>query len=137
MTGRFFRTRETFILPVLLVAAALLAVMVGALAIADDGAAPVPTGEAQRLGGGAEQQAALADGVIAKEEYTEAFQRTLACLDDAGISYTVSNDPGGNPRYSAGPFASKADLDAAKPVMDGCYVEHLRGMDVARATAGR
>lgn len=37
----------------------------------------------------------------------------------------------------AGPFASKAELDAAKPVLDGCYVEHLRGMDVARAAAGR
>lgn len=137
MIARFVRTRARLALPSALVAAALLAVTIGALALADEGTAPVPTDEAERLGGGAQQQTALADGSVTQAEYTEAFQRTLTCLDDAGIPYVVSNDSQGNPRYSAGPFASKADLDAAKPSLDSCYVEHLRGIDVARAAASR
>lgn len=137
MIAKFVRTRERLALPSALVAAALLAVTIGALALADEGTAPVPTGEAERLGGGAQQQTALADGSVTQAEYAAAFQLTLTCLDDAGIPYVVSSDSQGNPRYSAGPFASKADLDSAKPSLDGCYVEHLRGIDVARAAAGR
>lgn len=137
MIAWFVRIRERLVLPSALVAAALLAVTIGALALAREGTAPVPAGEAERLGGGAQQQTALADGSVTQAEYTAAFQRTLTCLDDAGIPYVVSNDSQGNPRYSAGPFASKADLDAAKPSLDSCYVEHLRGIDVARAAASR
>lgn len=137
MIAEFFGTKERFVLPSVLAAAALLAVTIGALAMADDGAAPVPSGEAQRLGGGELQQTALADGTVTQSEYSDAFQQTLDCLDDAGIPYVVSNDSQGNPRYSAGPFDSKAELDAAKPTLDGCYVEHLRGIDVARAAADR
>ena len=130
------RTNPRLILPLAIVAAALLAVAVGALAVANDGT-PVPQGELERLGGGPEQQAALADGSVTQGEYSEAFQNTLHCLASAGIPYTVSNDVQGVPRYSAGPFESKADLDDAKPVIDGCYIEHLRGIDVSRAAAGR
>lgn len=138
MLARFVRTKKAGLaLPSALVVAALLAVTMGALALADEGTAPVPAGEAERLGGGAQQQVALGDGSVTQAEYAAAFQLTLTCLSDAGIPYVVSSDSQGNPRYSAGPFASKADLDAAKPSLDGCYVEHLRGIDVARAAASR
>ncbi|MBI5949362.1 MAG: hypothetical protein HY875_14585 [Chloroflexi bacterium] len=134
---RFSRPRGAFVVVAALAAAAVVAVTIGAMAMADDGSVPVPAGEAERLGGGAQQQAALADGSVTQAEYSEAFQRTLDCLRDAGIPFVVSNNSRGEPQYSAGPFASKGELDRAKPVVNGCYVEHLRGLDVAQAAAGR
>jgi len=118
-------------------AAALVGILIGAMALADAGTIPVPQGEAERLGGGDEQQAALADGEISQDEYSDAFQRTLDCLDEASIPYLVSSGQDGKPEYTAGPFASKGESDAAKPVIDACYFRHMRGIDVASAAAGR
>lgn len=97
----------------------------------------MPAGEAERLGGGEQQQAALSDGRVTQAEYSEAYQRMFECFDDADIPYVVSTDWRGAPQYSAGPFDSKAALDAAKQVTDGCYAEHLRGAEVVRAAANR
>lgn len=137
MTGKLSRVRRSTIAWTVLAAAALVAIIFSAIALADDGSIPVPEGEAERLGGGVEQQAALADGNVSQTEYSDAFQRTLDCLDEAGIPYVVSQDLQGKPQYSAGPFASKGESDAAKPIIDGCYFEHMRGIDVADAAAGR
>lgn len=110
----------------------------GLLGPANDGSFAVPAGEAERLGGGdREQQAAFADGKVTPGEYSAAYQRMLDCFDAANIPYVVSTDLHGSPQYSAGPFESKAELDAASLITDACYAEHFRGTDVARAAAER
>lgn len=135
--GRFLERQRAFVVAAILGACAGLVVGIGVLVRPDDGGFPVPAGEAERLGGGEQQQAALSDGRVTQAEYSEAYQRMFECFDRADIPYVVSTDWRGAPQYSAGPFGSKVALDAAKQVTDGCYAEHLRGAEVARAAADR
>lgn len=135
--GRFPKRKYAFAVAAVLGACAALVVGIGVIVRPADGGFLVPAGEAERLGGGELQQAALSDGRVTQAEYSEAYQRMFDCFDDAGIPYVVSTDWRGAPQYSAGPFNSKAALDAAKQVTDGCYAEHLRGAEVARAVADR
>ncbi|MCC7365259.1 MAG: hypothetical protein IT303_12895 [Dehalococcoidia bacterium] len=124
-----------------MLAAAAVAVVLAAAAVvgvqlarsSEGERATVPPGEAERLGGDAVQQAALGDGAVTMTEYEEGVHATIACYRAAGIPVMDPVWTDGRLDYQAGPFATKAELDAAKPVMEACYQAHLRGLDVTRA----
>lgn len=102
---------------------------------ADGEKAALTANDLPLLGGDAVQQAALADGAASQEDRRVAADATVSCIRDAGIQVSDPSWDGQRYRYSSGPFASKSELDSAKPVLERCYAEHLRGLDVMAASS--
>lgn len=69
------------------------------------------------------QQAALADGTVTPQEYTDATNRTQACLEEAGVKVEQEPGPGGTIGlrmfYPADRPAGDVDTD-----IEGCLQEH-------------
>ncbi|MBI2767240.1 MAG: hypothetical protein HYX53_15190 [Chloroflexi bacterium] len=98
---------------------------------ADDPGVAVPNGEEGRLGATLDGagKTALSDGKVTNTEYLDAANAAVACIRAAG--FTVSDPMLVDGRYSyiTSGFVSKTALDAAKPILDGCYNKNLRGID--------
>ena len=120
-----------------LAAVAVLAAMAwpGSAGAGPDEGAQVPAGEVERIaqGAGPEQQAALEDGQVTNSEYVNAVYATVACIRAAGIPVSDPSWSGGRLEYTGGPFPTYEELQAAKPIMQACYEQHLRGLDVVQA----
>ena len=87
------------------------------------------------LGGDATQQEALADLSASQEERRAGADAAVACIRAAGIAVSEPGWDGQQYKYTAGPFATKAELDAAKPTLNECYNAHLRGLEVVASAA--
>jgi|GEM_PF-4008734 len=100
-----------------------------------DEGAQVPAGEVERIaqGAGPEQRAALEDGQVTNSEYVNAVYATVACIRAAGIPVSDPSWSGGRLEYTGGPFPTYEELQAAKPTMQACYEQHLRGLDLVQA----
>lgn len=71
----------------------------------------------------AEQQAALADGIVTEEEYLAGFDRYRACVRDRGFDLELVE--------RRGPFMSYAHSEEARPDADECFWREYQELDTS------
>lgn len=81
----------------------------------------------------AEGKAAFADGMITNSEYEAAVYAYVGCVRSHGIAITEPTWEGG--RLNA--TASYKNRETAKPLIEACYDNHLRGIDVVASRGNR
>lgn len=101
-------------------------------ASAGEPAGSVPISETSSLGSllAPDKQEILADGKVTRLEYVAATDAAVACIRAAGIPVLDPQWEGDRLVYTSGPFPSRAAVEEARRVLDGCYDEHLRGIDI-------
>jgi hypothetical protein len=104
-------------------------------ASAGEPAGSVPVSETSLLGSllAPDKQEILADGKVTRLEYIAATSAAVACIRAAGVPVLDPQWEGDRLVYTGGPFPSRAAVEEARPVLDGCYDEHLRGIDIVWA----